>query len=296
MSLSADLHSHTSYSDGVCSVEEVLTLAQQAQLTIFSITDHNHCFAYEHLPVPSPFKGILLSGTEIATSYKGRIIELLGYGVDPKAINIWYRSEFNIERLTRKEHELFARLVSICQTHGYRLSEKLTLPEIRKGISKKVIYQDLILYEENKSKSEELLTSYKKFLRFGLSNPDSIFFLNEASTYPSLPFVIKLIHDAGGLVFLAHPYEYGVDDITLFIEELILDYPLDGIETYYPSFTADQIEILEYLAKKHQLYVSGGSDFHGTANRKSKIGQCVNGLPIAIDLMSPWMDSVIQKQ
>lgn len=293
MNQTADLHSHTLYSDGICSIEEVLTLAQQAQLTVFSITDHNHCFAYEHLPVVSPFKGKLLCGTEIATSYKGRIIELLGYGVDSKLINKWYRSEFNIEQLTQKEYELFDHLISICQKLGYRLTDKLVLPEIRKGISKKVIYQDLIIHSENQSKSDGLLDSYKKFLRFGLSNPNSVFYLDEASTYPSLSEVIRLIHVAGGLAFLAHPYEYGIENVSLFIEELITEYPMDGIETYYPTFTVDQIELLEKLAAKHQIYVCGGSDFHGTANRKSKIGQCVNGLPIALDSMSAWIDRYI---
>jgi len=289
----ADLHSHTLYSDGVCSIEEVLTLAQQAQLTVFSITDHNHCFAYEHLPAVSPFTGKLLCGTEIATSYKGRIIELLGYGVDSKLINKWYRSEFNIEQLTQKEHELFDRLILICQKLGYRLTDKLELPEIRKGISKKIIYQDLIRYSENQSKSEGLLDSYKKFLRFGLSNPNSVFYLDEATTYPGLSEVIILIHNAGGLAFLAHPYEYGVDNVSLFLEELFTEYHLDGIETYYPSFTVEQIELLEQFAAKHQLYVSGGSDFHGTANRKAKIGQCVNGLPIPLESMSGWIKQYI---
>lgn len=294
MNQTADLHSHTLYSDGVCSIEEVLTLAQQAQLTVFSITDHNHCFAYEHLPAVSPFTGTLLCGTEIATSYKGRIIELLGYGVDSKLINKWYRSAFNIEQLTQKEHELFDRLISICQKLGYRLTDNLVMPEIRKGISKKIIYQDLISYSENRSKSEGLLDSYKKFLRFGLSNPNSGFYLNEATTYPSLSEVLRLIHEAGGLAFLAHPYEYGIDNVSLFLEELNTDYHLDGIETYYPSFTAEQIALLEQFAAKHQLLVSGGSDFHGTANRKAKIGQCANGLPIPLESMSEWIDRYIE--
>jgi predicted metal-dependent phosphoesterase TrpH len=75
---------------------------------------------------------------------------------------------------------------------------------------------------------------------------------------------VDLVHKAGGIAVLAHPSE--ISDSAL-PEKLLEMYDFDGIEVYHPS--ADEAEQNKWLAlaKKHNLLVSGGSDFHGIPDR-----------------------------
>ena len=249
-----DLHMHTTLSDGKLGVDELLALLQSEHIKLFSITDHNHCLSYQHF---DSSKFPVLVGTEIATSYQGRIIEILGYGVNYEMINTWYQSFFSETELRKKELFLFNRLKKIIAKEKLDLTVDLKLPNFEKGISKRTIYEDLV--KRNPQFTTEF-PSYKSFFRNGLSNPESAYFLNEALTYPSFQEVVNLIHDAGGKAFLAHPYEYGLENL-----DQLLDYcnqQLDGIECFHPSASFIQSIALFNYCEKHQLNACGGSDFH----------------------------------
>lgn len=80
-----DIHSHTTYFDGSSSVDELLSEAQKLNLSLLSITDHNTIQAHFELQnsnIRDRFKGEIISGIEITTTYKGETIEVLGYGFD----------------------------------------------------------------------------------------------------------------------------------------------------------------------------------------------------------------------
>ena len=93
-------------------------------------------------------------------------------------------------------------------------------------------------------------------------NPKSKFYVHQSQFYISLEKTIDIIHQAGGLAFLAHLYEYS-PTIAENLENITNNYPLDGIECYYTTFTKEQSQFLEKYCKEHQLYKSCGSDFHG---------------------------------
>ena len=80
-----------------------------------------------------------------------------------------------------------------------------------------------------------------------------------------------MIHSAGGIVFLAHPYEYSTN-ITDNLQSIIDNFKLDGLECYYSTFTEAQTNRLLELCKKNNLYVSGGSDYHGAKRAGVNIG------------------------
>ena len=78
--------------------------------------------------------------------------------------------------------------------------------------------------------------------------------------YPDVHEVIDLIHSAGGLAVMAHPYTYHSEEL---MEELTDAGKLDGIEVWRPTHTEEQISTLTAFAEKHGLLMTGGSDFHG---------------------------------
>ena len=249
-----DFHLHTTKSDGVLSVEEMLDTLHLSSIQPFSITDHNHalayeCFDYNNYPC--------IPGTEIATSYKGEIIEILGFGIEPTVINEWYRDFYSQDNLKHIEITLFKRIQECAKKQNYLFDESLQLECFEKGSSKKIMYQEL---SKNNLDFAISYPTYKIFFRKGLSNPDSPFFIHEADTYLSFDETINLIHRAGGKAFLAHIFEYDAFRKNGYIEE-VKD-RLDGIECFHPSIPMrESVKLFKYCEDNH-LYVSGGSDFH----------------------------------
>lgn len=96
--------------------------------------------------------------------------------------------------------------------------------------------------------------------------------------------VAKKIHDAGGIVTLAHPAEYGLNDAET--EKLILSLKkegLDGIECIHPSQDSRFSDKMMKLAKQNNLYITGGSDFHGNKD---------DGIDLGIGMFIPELVSI----
>lgn len=249
-----DLHSHTIFSDGELDPKELLKKMYEENISICSITDHNHCLAYEDLKVNEDIKYIV--GTEIATSYKGYVIEILGYEVDYSIINKWYREYYSDDNLIKREKKLFSELKEISKKNGFEIDSNFEMEKIVKGQSKKTIY-----YYLKENYKDFSFNNYKDFFRKGLSNPSSIWFIDEGRYYPTIKEVIDLIHSAGGKAILAHPYEYGFDNLNELFSYLI-DSNIDGIESFHPSASMyEGIKIAKYCVDNN-LYSSGGSDYH----------------------------------
>ena len=95
-------------------------------------------------------------------------------------------------------------------------------------------------------------------------NPESEYYTgNDDTQKPMYKDVVDVIHESGGLAFLAHPFEYRIDNIIAFIDELRKEKELDGIECFYPSADENEMNILVQYARENKLYISGGSDYHG---------------------------------
>lgn len=99
--------------------------------------------------------------------------------------------------------------------------------------------------------------AFSDFFRKGLTNPNSKLFINHAQFKPSLREIINQVHDAGGIVFLAHPYQYKFNDTEKFIDEIYDEYDLDGVECFYTTFSNRQSEYLLNFAKGKKLLISG---------------------------------------
>ena len=88
-----DLHIHTTYSDGTCSVKEILKQAESLKLDYISITDHDKCLAYEELKnidIKKYYSGKIIKGIEIKCFYKGSTREVLGYDYDYEKMNLFF--------------------------------------------------------------------------------------------------------------------------------------------------------------------------------------------------------------
>lgn len=287
-----DLHMHTTYSDGDKSVEEILNMCEERKLEYISITDHNTCKQYNDKAMKeSIFTGRIIRGTEQNAVSQGRNIEILGYNVDTDIINEWCKKYYSEEKLKEQQAIFYKRLLDICDKHGLKYDEtKIEKPKKANQFTEPLIYAELMRHKENYEILGEFTKSIGIFYRKGLSNPNSSYFMNHIEFRPSSKEVVDIIHQAGGKAFLAHPFEYKFQNTIEFVDNLRKETKLDGIECFHPSSVDDnKKDILVEYARKNNLYISGGSDYHGKPKPDIEIGIGRGNLNISKDLIEEWI-------
>ena len=290
-----DMHIHTTYSDGDKTLKEVLERCEEKKLEIISITDHNTCKAYEDetLKNNNIFSGKIVKGIEMnATLDNKKTIEFLAYNIkNTKIIEEWSNKFFSYELLEEKFNKSKNKIIDICNKNGLIYDLNIIKKDIPVTDFFVVhMYFELIKHKENMKYMSEFMDSFNNFRRNGLDNPNSIFYMGE-NNYPQPLFrdVVDVIHKSGGLVFLAHPFEYMFEDTISFIDYLRREVQLDGIECFHPSAESDnRIEKLIIYARKNNLYISGGSDYHGTKKHNIDLGVGTGTLNIPKEYIEEW--------
>jgi predicted metal-dependent phosphoesterase TrpH len=288
-----DLHMHTNYSDGTDTVKELLCNANKAKLEIISITDHNTCKAYEelrNLNISELFKGQIIIGCEFTTSFDSRLIEVLGYGFNFTIINEYLNKFYTPELINQRTTIIYERLISKINNLGL----KCYLNDIREKkfaneFFERGIYEELIKHDENINiLKEDIFSSFSDFFRKGLTNPNSQLFLNHSEFKPPLKEIINLLHEAGGIVFLAHSYQYGFENFEFILDKIYNENNFDGIECFYTTFSKKQSKYLVDFAKNRGLLISGGSDYHGENKKNHELGCGSGNLNIDKSIISNW--------
>jgi predicted metal-dependent phosphoesterase TrpH len=248
-----DLHTHSNESDGTDTPAQVAIKAGAAGITTLALTDHDSIAGWSELVENRP-KGLsLVLGAEISCQTEEALsVHMLGYLFDPNNQDlISSMNQTRINRITRME-----KIVEKLQTGGVdislsevyaELSEGATLgrPHLADAMVRKGIVKDrseaFNIYLHNRSK----------------------YYLPDASPTPER--AIKLIKAAGGVAIIAHPFASlrGKIISAQYLETLV-GAGLDGIEIFHRDHNQAEREQLLELARRYQLIVSGGSDYHGS--------------------------------
>ncbi len=300
-----DMHSHSTHSDGTCSVEEILKLAEERNLAILSITDHNVVEAYEDIKdkkIRNIFSGILVPGCEVTTTYKGEVVEILGYKIEHEKFRELLAENLLSERDRRlRKYKVSCITVDTLTKLGVKFRENFgddlynnpqQFYDNRNESVMDGILREIKSFEENakwfNSLEEMQNITTKDFVRNMVYNPKSKFYIDQRSIYPSLNKVIEIIHECGGLAFLAHLYIYS-ESVAENLDDIANNYGLDGLETYYTLFTEDQVEFLKKYTAEHDLYRSGGSDFHGERKPNHELGIGKGNMQIPKEIITEWL-------
>ena len=285
-----DLHIHTTYSDGDKSVEEILKMCENKKLEYISITDHNTVKQYEDKALNDNkiFSGKIIKGVELNAVFQRKNIEILAYNITPNIIGDWCEKYYSERKLREQQEICYKRLLDICDKQGLKYDESKIAKPKATGYIEISIYEELMRHEENYKILGEFTESLGVFFRKGLANPESIYFVNRIEFRPKYKEVIDIIHKAGGKAFLAHPFEYKFQNTIEFIDDLRKEKELDGIECFHPSANQDQRNILACYAKKNNLYISGGSDYHGSPKPDIEIGVGRGDLNISKEILN-WV-------
>lgn len=239
--MKADLHCHTTFSDGKFTVDEVLTYAKQTGLTHLAITDHD---TFEGSRLASKRNGSLsiIIGIELSTYHQEESVHILGY------FKNWEQVEsmqpFLNHQILKREERAYQIIENLNVMHGLKLDSSFLkkLNSITRGsIAREMIRQRVA------SNHNEIFTKY-----LGDTCPAYI-----PSTKLATEIGIKMIHDCGGLAVLAHPMDLKRNN-----PRAIIALGVDGIEAIYPK-RQDVESLYREMAREHHLFITAGNDFHG---------------------------------
>jgi len=265
----ADLHIHTTASDGTRTIDEVAQAAKACALRAIAITDHD-VVAAELTERVSERHGLeLITGVEIKAVFQtpaGEVTgEILGYFVDPTAGKL----RRMLDALEASRVSRMKKMVELCREHA---GADIVFDEVRAIAQGNIGRPHLarVLIDKGVVGSFEeafgdLLTKGKACY-WPIDKPDHL-------------DVIEAVHDAGGLTSLAHPCLMKVQDWEPLLEQLKAD-GLDAIEVFYPYGAANGAArglsmdppLMKTKAAELGFLLSGGSDDHGRDSTKESLG------------------------
>lgn len=239
----ADLHVHTTASDGAYSLPEVARLARDAGLEIIGVTDHDNVSA---IGAERLINGVeIIPGVELSADWGAREAHILGYYIDPRDRELCER----LNALQEKRRERLAVILQKLNDLKVDIDPQEILDMAAGGSVGRLHVAERLI---DKGYAGSLYEAFRDFL-----GPEGKAFVPK--TRMSVHDAIGLIHAAGGAAALAHPgFIFAPDEIREFAR-----WGLDGIEAYYPRHSQSDITQALKLAEELDLVVTGGSDFHG---------------------------------
>ena len=290
-----DLHVHTIHSDGRLKVAQILQRAKDDGIDVISFCDHNVVGAYEELAkLDLDDLGIkIITGVEFDFVHKGKDFHMLGYNFDWRKLN---KSKIidkrTIEDKMEEERKHLIFLKEVCRKLHIKIDDNLDIKSPNEKASTILKYH-MMEFEENSQILDEMLgkNREKSFARGFVHNPNSPFFIDMTIGLPTAKEAADEIHTCGGMVFLAHPFDYKDIDHKQYIQEIFDLGILDGIECTHTRHTLEQIEYIKEFCRAHNLKISGGSDFH--RDGKQRLGYGVNG---TIEITEDYLFKNIERE
>ena len=239
----ADLHMHSTCSDGELTPKQLVAMAKRRNLPAIAITDHDTVSSFAEAAESAAAADIhLIPGTEISAMLH-REVHILGLFLEPS------HAELN-RQLNRQSEARVTRVFEICErlkAEGVDLEPEVVLAEAEGNVGRPHIAKALI--------KAQVVRNFNEAFDIYLGRKGKAYVPAERL---SAEFAINLIHQAGGVAILAHP---GVEKLGSPFPELQA-MGLDGIEVNHPGHNATMRNSLRTQAQRMDFLVSGGSDMH----------------------------------
>ena len=270
-----DLHLHTTHSDGSLSPTDVLRLAHKAGVTALAITDHDIVTGIPEALAAGAELGIeIIPGVEISSRVGNSELHILGYCVQ------WQDQELNrrLASLRESRHSRNPQIIERLRALGL----DVTYEEVRALAGTDAVGRPHIA---RLLMDKHYVTSAKDAFDRYLAEGRPAYVAREL---PSPADAIAWIRAAGGVAVLAHPTWAKVsgESLNALLIALKAD-GLGGIEVHYSSHTKRQTREYHDLAKRLDLLITGGSDFHGITKPDIEVGTGRGGLKVSEKLLDP---------
>ncbi|WP_297355771.1 3',5'-nucleoside bisphosphate phosphatase [Paraburkholderia sp.] len=272
--MNADLHCHSTVSDGQLAPAGVARRAQANGVTLWALTDHDELGGQAEARQTAEELGMrYLSGVEISVTWASRTVHIVGLNVDPTCQAL-------IEGLARTRDGRAARAEAIGE-----LLATLGVPDAYEGALKYVSNPDMISrthFARFMVESGYAASTQDVFTRYlGDGKPAYI-----AHRWSKLADAVRWIQVAGGEAVIAHPgrYEYTQLEFDALFGEFI-DLGGKAIEVVTGSHTPDQYREYADVARRFGFEASRGSDFHAAGEGRVELGSLP---PLPSDLTPVW--------
>ncbi len=256
----ADLHLHSTASDGTDSPAELLQKVRAKGLAFFSLTDHDTTAGSDEIArLASPEDGFI-RGAELSCATRLRKCHILAYGYDADAEPL----QVSLENLAAlRVEKMHLRLKILERDFGVVFSDTARKKLARTpSVGKPHIAMAMV----EAGYCADVAEAFSVFLSK----------IKLKSTYLPAQEGVECILASHGIPVWAHPLG-GEDEAHLTPEtffpqlKLLLSYGIKGLECYYSRYTAEESAFLVDTARKNGLFISGGSDYHG-ANKNIPLG------------------------
>ena len=249
----ADLHMHTTHSDGRLDREDLFKKAKEKNIDVISITDHDTCLDVEdNFRLSEKYRVKYIPGIELSTLYKNKSVHVLGYFKDNS-----YKAASMKEYYTYIKEGRENRAKAFIRNLEYYYHISITyddLLEVSDGIIARPHIAKAII------KNYPQYTHNEVFERFIGDHAKAYV----PSTELSLKEGIELLRNHNALVILAHPKL-----LKPTIHDQVLSHDFDGIEAIYGLNQEKESEYYKAMAKEKGWLITAGSDYHGIPNDQS---------------------------
>lgn len=263
----ADMHVHTTASDGRTGPAAVVEEARRLGLKALAITDHDSVDGLQPALAAGAALGVrVVAGVELSTEWEEEEVHILGYflpladqGLRAKLEGLRAGRERRARRMVERLNEL-----------GYRLE----LEEVRRQAAGGALgrpHVARVLIEHGYVGSVE--EAFRKLLDRGKPA-----YVPREKITPET--AVRWLRELGALPVLAHPGLLGRDEL---VEQLV-PAGLVGLEVYYPEHSAADIDRYLALAARFGLAVTGGSDYHGGGEGRAALGSAGVSLSLLEEL------------
>ncbi len=252
--MASDLHTHTTFSDGRLSPEDLVAAAKEARLSYIAITDHDTVDGIRHLYEQAlyPSKTLhIIPGIEFSCEVDEHDVHILGYDFDI------YNQDLvdKVTEISESRWARFSTMMEKLQELGYAITESdvLQIAGTSKAIGRAHVARALV----KKGFAGSIHEAFDKLLEHGQPAYVPHYRIEPEEA-------VKLIRGAGGVPVLAHPKL--VKDDAIVVRMLELDF--GGLEVYYPKHDAEDTARYKAMAEERGLRLTGGSDFHAIPQRE----------------------------
>ena len=269
-----DLHTHTTHSDGSASPQELIERACAKRARAVAITDHDTVGALGEARAAAERFGVeFVDGIEISAEYSPGTMHILGYCIDGESGALANKLLELKQARERRNPQIANRLRLL----GFDIS----YDEVAKVAGNQVVgrphFARVMIEKGHVASIQE---AFDRFLKKGAAA-----YVEKARLSPAES--IALIHEAGGVAVLAHPYQLKLESYEA-ADELVGELArvgLDGIEALYSRHSAAQRDSYSEIALRHDLLVTGGSDYHGSYKPDISLVTGLGDLEVPYDLL-----------
>lgn len=263
-----DLHTHSTASDGTYSPGDLVRLAKKEGLRALALTDHDTIQGLKEAYETSQETGLdFLCGVEISVKIDGPgHFHLLGYFLTPEIPSI----EATLTTLQRARDRRNELMLEKLKALGIEISmeelEGIAQGEIGRPHFAKLLVQKGVVKTFQEAFDRYLKKGAPAYVPKALLSPEE---------------AIVKIRQSGGIPVMAHPITLKLDRESLekYLEEL-KEMGLRGVEAYYTEHSSSFTRFLVDLARKLNLLVTGGSDFHGANKPDIRLGRGLGNLHV----------------